>query len=322
MIRLPLIDERVLRAWAGDATSQPLPLPLPPYGIPLMVQANEDGGQPDRVTVTFVDEGGTQHRLTTRCLWEHRIPLGWWTMLLRTPNGDAAPGDLRFAGPCETLPGLLALARGLRVVLGRRPEPAVGAPPWTAYNITASTTGRDYHEAIERQEVPKMSTGPIIPVTFEPLAEPGSWVGLGGWQDLQRPRGPGLPAERVGDDAWEIACRCPSCGLMVSWYHEEHLDPDGVVRPRRLVGLSTPMPAVAPEVLDAMPLRSIFVGGEGPQQSIEPPPKVLRVGTPMGFHPRGDRLEALARCARCSRAVGVLTCHVTLGVSPAPETSR
>lgn len=82
------------------------------------------------------------------------------------------------------------------------------------------------------------------------------------------------------------------------------------------------MPAVAPEVLDAMPLRSIFVGGEGPQQSIEPPPKVLRVGTPMGFHPRGDLLEALARCARCSRAVGVLTCHVTLGASPAPETSR
>lgn len=319
MIRLPLIDERVLRAWTGDATSQP----LPPYGIPLMVQANEAPLLPALVTTTLVDEGGTQHRVTTRCLWDHRMPLGWWTMLLRTPNEEASPGALWFARPCETLPGLLHLVtRDLRVALGRRPEPAVGAPPWPAYNITASTTGRDYHEAIERQEYPKMSTDPMISVTFEPLAEPGNWFGLGGQEDLQKPRGPALPAARVGDDAWEIACRCPSCGLMVSWYHEEHLGPDGVVRPRRLVGLSTPMPVVAPEVLDAMPLRSIFVGGEGPQQSIEPPPKVLRVGTPMGFHPRGDLLEALARCARCSRAVGVLTCHVTLGASPAPETSR
>lgn len=162
---------------------------------------------------------------------------------------------------------------------------------------------------------------PHLPVTFEPFDAPGGYFGLGGWEDFRKPRGPALPATRVGDDGWEIACRCPSCGLMVSWYQEEHLGPDGTVRPRRLVGLSTPTPAASPEVLDAMPLRSILVEGDGPQRSVEPPPKVLRVGTPMGFHLRGDLIEALARCARCSRAVGVLTCQVTIGASTAQRES-
>lgn len=71
------------------------------------------------------------------------------------PDGSPSPDyqreiDAFLCRARETLPGLLDLVtRDLRIVLGRRPHPADGAPPWPACNITTSTTGREYHEAIK-----------------------------------------------------------------------------------------------------------------------------------------------------------------------------